>query len=81
MTLRKYSDDEKKILADVVRVRDELMGGMGVKSAKDLTLEQIESITAQVIAKIPEFAEVSRKDLEAFMTAKSIEINGGSRRV
>ena len=75
MPLRKYSDDEKEVLASVNRVRREVMDRFGVKEPKDLTLEQAEVVADEII-KVPGYKDIIKGDIEAFQTLKEIKAEG-----
>jgi hypothetical protein len=79
MTLRKYSDDEKKILADVAQVRNRYMKEIGVEGFRNLSVEQLEAIV-NIVEEIPGYKMLVYKDLQVFMIRKRIEMNGGSLR-
>ena len=56
------------------------MREMGVEDVSKLTAEQIEEITERVSSEVPGSSEISRRNLEAFMTTKKVEKEGGSNR-
>jgi hypothetical protein len=78
MGLRKLSAGEEKIQTEVINLREKIMAEMGVREVSRLTVDQIEQIAERVMNEIPEYKELSRKDLGAFKIQKGIE---GDRRL